>query len=340
MKPTEPNDAKILKITAQEKEFLLSQVQIVLSECQRLVSQLSTAQIEENSNFKVKVLCQKVVAPSLNLLSKDVLHTLAYDCDVSSSDDDVSSVRSHSSLLSWDIKEDYPVHPMSEEMSKESCLIVRKITPNKCSFINKIVDFISSFPNNVYTTERSCQLKQEILNENVFPEFQTMWMNVGDLFIQKPEDSDDSAQISTTPEIVYKSIDFSKVNVRNMANIPKPTSYPVHGVSNDPDFYTKVVKLDYIDYWGNQRMLNSSFIKKAPFGSIYGYQTNEGIVPVPDVPVHGHVWSDHLHDWVLHAVFPDEIAPAPWRGTRSPTKRRPPSTRRGWPTSRARREGK
>ena len=136
-------------------------------------------------------------------------------------------------------------------------------------------------------------------------------MNVGDLFIQKPDDSDDSAQISTTPEIVYKSIDFSKVNVRNMANVPKPTSYPVHGVSNDPDFYSKIVKLDYIDYWGNQRTLESSFKKKAPFGSLYGYQTNEGIVPVPDVPVHGHVWSDHLHDWVLHAVFPDDCSPAP-----------------------------
>ena len=166
-----------------------------------------------------------------------------------------------------------------------------------------------------------------------------MWRHsiVGDLFIQNP----DSTQVSTTtspdPEIVYKTIDFSKVNVRNMANIPKPNYFPIHGVSNDPEFYIKTYWSKGFEY--DKKEMN--FFKPSPHGSIYGYQTNDGIVPVPDAPVHGHVWSDHLHNWVLHAIYPEERpAPrAPWTGPRSPTTR-PPSTRRGWSTSRPRREGK
>ena len=112
MKPTEPT-MNVLKISPSEKKFLLSQIADVLSKCQSLVSMLSTAQCqEEESILNVKDLCQKITAPSLNLMSKDVLHTLAYDCDVSSTSDeeDVSSVTSQSSLLScWDITEDYPL---------------------------------------------------------------------------------------------------------------------------------------------------------------------------------------------------------------------------------------
>ena len=228
-----------------------------------------------------------------------------------------------------------PVQPVSD-----SQIEIIKFIPQECSFVNKIKSFVSSF-NNVYTKEKSSQLKQEVLDENVFPDFQQMWKFVGDLFVQNPDSAQISTMTSPTPEIVYKTIDFSKVNVRNMANIPKPSSCPVHGCSNDPKFYTEIVKLDSVDYYGRHYTSPCRHQTSAPFGSLFGYQTNDGIVPVPDTPVHGHVWSDQLRDWVLHAVFPDDCspAPAPWRGTRSPTTR-PPSTRRGWSTSRPRREGK
>ena len=36
MKPTEPNDATMLKITPREKEFLLSQIQIIFLQIYRL----------------------------------------------------------------------------------------------------------------------------------------------------------------------------------------------------------------------------------------------------------------------------------------------------------------
>ena len=109
-----------------EKNFLLCQLADVLSSVESLVSKLISVkcedevpvQIEENVS-KVKILCQKVVAPSLNLLSKNVMHTLAFDCDVSiTTEDDVSSVSSLQSKLSWDITEDYPVSPISDKVPK------------------------------------------------------------------------------------------------------------------------------------------------------------------------------------------------------------------------------
>ena len=299
----------MMKMKASEKEYLLSQIAQVLSQLESLVSKLSSVQCQEESP----------------------------------AEDDVSSVYSQlSGSLSWDNSEDFPTLPVpssfysllfpdssDEEMESIStkCQNVRKPTAKKCPFVNKISSFLSStFPDGVYNKK----FKEDL----IFVEFQTMWRNVGDLFVQKP---DESAQNCTTTspsqEIVFKTIDFSKVNVRNMANIPKPSCFPIHGVSNDPEFYKKTYWVKGFEY--DKKEIN--YFKPSPHGSIYGYQTNDGIVPVPDVPVHGHVWSDHLHNWVLHAIYPEErpAARAPWTGPGPPTRRRPPSTRRGWPTSRS-----
>ena len=142
-----------MKITPREKEFLLSQVQIILSECQRLVSQLSQVQCEED--------CP--------------------DVQLNPEEDDVSSVASRQSHdLLWDPSEDFPVYTptpsafynlvFTEESfedeiisESESCQILPKSSVKECSFVNKIKHFISSnFPTNVFSQEKSAQLKQEI----------------------------------------------------------------------------------------------------------------------------------------------------------------------------------
>ena len=35
----------------------------------------------------------------------------------------------------------------------------------------------------------------------------------------------------------YPRVDWTKVNQRNLANLPKPQFYPVHGCAQDPTFY-------------------------------------------------------------------------------------------------------
>ena len=294
-----------------EKNFILSQVASVLSELQCLVSKLNSVQCEDEEE----------------------------------SMSDVANI-------SWDSSQDFPVYSMSNafytlafpessdeedfKISQVNCQ--RKSVNKECSFVNKIKAFItSSFPNAVYNKERSDQIRQDILNENICPEFQSMWRhsNVGDLFIQKPEDS---IPINTTanpaPEIKYRTVDFSKLNVRNIKNIPRPELYPIHGCSEDPEFYVKTYWAGGFEY----EKKGVTYYKSSPHGSVYGYRTNVGIVPVPTTPVYGYVWSDHdganlSADWVLHAIFPEERSES--RATRPTprwtTPRRPPSSRR-WPT--------
>ena len=135
MKPTEPN---VMKMTHHDREYLLSQIAAVLSNLECLVSQLSNVKIEEDAVSTVQNLCQRIVAPSLSLMSNDVMHTIAFDCDVESTTSDVSSV---SSKLSWDMKEDYPVSPVSERITEVNSNIVKSV-PEECPFVNKIKCFI------------------------------------------------------------------------------------------------------------------------------------------------------------------------------------------------------
>ena len=153
-----------MKMKASEKEYLLSQIAQVLSQLESLVSKLSSVQCQEESP----------------------------------AEDDVSSVYSQlSGSLSWDNSEDFPTLPVpssfysllfpdssDEEMESIStkCHNVRKPTAKKCQFVNKISSFLSStFPDGVYNKK----FKEDL----IFVEFQTMWRNVGDLFVQKPDES-------------------------------------------------------------------------------------------------------------------------------------------------------
>ena len=325
MYSTEPTTMRL-----SEKNFLLGQIAGVLSELQCLVSKLQSVKCEDDEEK-----CQN------NVRSRP-------------DEESMSDVN----IISWDSSHDFPVYPTtprcfynlvfpdsSDDEEIEACLsnnYQEKPIVKECPFVSKLKTFISSnFPNFIYTKEKSAELQQQRLNELVFEEFQCLWKNVDDLFVQNPDPSQSCTTPPPVPVVRYKSIDFSKVNIRNMANIPKPSSHPIHGCSQDPKFYSEEVVLSY-DYYNRPHKLESSHKKSMPFGCLYGYQTNEGIVPVPTTPVNGHVWSDDLRDWVLHAVYPDECsaARAPWTSSRTPTWRRPPSTRRGRWTSRPRREGK
>ena len=128
--------------------------------------------------------------------------------------------------------------------------------------------------------------------------------------------------ISLAPNGIYRvtrfrkplkyTIDLTKVNQFFLRNIPKPEFLPILGCSEDPDFYSdEWIKLDSVDYWGNRNKLPPRHKQQAPFGSLYGFKTDVGIVPVPEEPIHGHVWKEGA--WVLQAQVDDGVpAGGPW----------------------------
>ena len=112
-------------------------------------------------------------------------------------------------------------------------------------------------------------------------------------------------------------IDLTNVNVRFLQNIPKPQLYPVQGVSQDPKFYEKGGQNTDNNYY-NRLWYRESGTMRHPHGAMYRYSTDVGIVPVPDDPVHGHVWKDHK--WTLQAQVDDGVPAS--RGSWSLPRRR------------------
>ena len=111
------------------------------------------------------------------------------------------------------------------------------------------------------------------------------------------------------------TIDFTRVNKFFMRNIPTPTSFPIHGCSQDPEFYVRQCRNQYGEYPD----LKPNHYKDCPrpHGYLYGYETDIGIVPVPEEAVNGYVWKNG--SWILHAVADDGVNSRPsW----SPPRRR------------------
>ena len=140
--------------------------------------------------------------------------------------------------------------------------------------------------------------REERMRKMLPPDLFTLWMNF-DLLTSDLKDPQDDVKCSP-PVIRYPTIDITKCNIRSIANVPTPQKHPIHGCSDDPNFYNKIVR-------GEGDESHKQFIKfnrHGPFGVAYGYRTNLGIVPVPDEPVHGYVWQDD--GWVLCAVHPPD----------------------------------
>ena len=63
-----------------------------------------------------------------------------------------------------------------------------------------------------------------------------LWTSYQSIFTVE---KDDYVPQMPAPENIYHTIDLFNVNARFIGNIPKPDSFPVLGVSQDPDFYHK-----------------------------------------------------------------------------------------------------
>ena len=98
-------------------------------------------------------------------------------------------------------------------------------------------------------------------------------------------------------EVAIPKVDFSKVKPHLHQKLPKPSTCPVYGCSQDPKFYT-----ERIQALGHKPKFNAP--NGTPFGSIPGFKTNMGIVPVPQVPIGGYIFAGGCGSnttWQLYA---------------------------------------
>ena len=178
---------------------------------------------------------------------------------------DVSSTMFSSSSLSSDV---------SLEDSSES-----SVGDLFVSRMSGIIDYIA--PNNVFNKRRSKKMKKRRLLQRVPKFLRAIWQNCEEIFCQAPG--------PVQQEVKSPIIDWTKVNVRALANIPTPQACPIHSCSQDPEFYE-----------------SSKWRLSNPFGWKYGYKTQLGTVLVNSEPVHGYIWDVKLEQWILHASYRTE----------------------------------
>jgi len=169
---------------------------------------------------------------------------------------------------------------------------------NQAIFIDHVLTFMSKIaPDNVFSRQKSKRRKSRKLRRLLHPELFSIWYYSSQLT------SSSTFVSKKTVTAPYPEVDWNCVNKRFLSNVPNPVQYPVHGCSEDEDFYeTKYVQSDY-GYMTNK---GSSFNKDAPFGSLPGYRTIFGVVSVPTSQVfHGYSWVEN-EGWVLHATMPSD----------------------------------
>ena len=214
--------------------------------------------------------------------------------DTIQSDDDQLWWDSSPELVAYcDIDEDS--HTISTINFSSDCGSLSSISSEseQAIFIDSVLTFMSKVaPADVFSRQKSKRRKSRKMRRLIQSELFTIWYYSSQLMsdvIKKP------AQVSPYPEV-----DWTCVNKRFLTNVPNPVQYPVHGCSNDEDFYeTKYARSDY-GYMTNK---GSAFNKDAPFGSLPGYRTIFGVVSVPTNQVfHGYSWLEN-EGWVLHATM-------------------------------------
>ena len=297
------------------RSHVLSRVQYILSEMQWTVSLSS----DENSDSGS---CYSGDVESLSWDSSGDIYKLYYDEDEEDYDEDGEG--------NFEIDDHGPIE-VSIDSSAES-------SPHEDEEESKSEDFSFNGSRSVVKVVRKVPASPGWVAPKLIPAFETDSSNedsdhecetVPDATATTEDDGvrfvdEMLAKInSLAPNGVFKvsrvrkplkyTIDLTKVNQFFLRNIPKPEYYPILGCSNDPEFYNGKFYKDgreYSKFKENVMYFESNF----PFGGLFGYKTDVGIIPVPKQAVFGHVWTGKVGEgWVLQAQVDDGVpAGGPW----------------------------
>ena len=95
-------------------------------------------------------------------------------------------------------------------------------------------------------------------------------------------------------------VNLSGINFNLHKNLPKPSYYPLTGVSQNAVMYNST---SYRDHMGKLMVKPAAFAETdKPFGGFHGLKTDLGIIAMPSQIVHGFVWSQEEQEWVIAAT--------------------------------------
>ena len=102
-------------------------------------------------------------------------------------------------------------------------------------------------------------------------------------------------------KVMIPKIDFSKIKPHLHQKLPKPGLYPVHSCSPDLDFYHKATEYNLYD------RKQPKFQCPAPFGMKAAFETNLGLVAVPEEPIGGYIYQSGGGNSTIWQLFAEPI---------------------------------
>ena len=142
-------------------------------------------------------------------------------------------------------------------------------------------------------------MRRKKMRRRICPVLRTIWDNVATIVSPL-------SNIKRSPISCHPTVDWQAVNKRFLSNIPSPTQCPILSCSEDEAVYNDKT---YFEAGGTRQVVKATFGKPNPFGTIPGYQTNHGVIPVPqDNLFHGYTWVEK-EGWVLLSKFPSQKKP-------------------------------
>ena len=183
-------------------------------------------------------------------------------------------------------------------------------------FIDKIISVVRRIaPDLRYSQAKSDALRKKLMRKarrkvtrSVHPDLRCLWRHA--------EELGGPAVAPIQHASPYPRVDWTRVNQRNLANLPKPQRFPLHGCEPDPNFYEK----KNVDLGGGIKIHRSDYegYMPHPYGSLPGFRTQAGIIAPGShgEVVSGYTWSTDDEAWVLHAHNDRPKEKAPIAGSR------------------------
>lgn len=97
-----------------------------------------------------------------------------------------------------------------------------------------------------------------------------------------------------SPTLPKLHVNWMRLNTNMFRNLPQPTRCTVYGCSQDPAAYTRT----YRTAIGSENVFDDGV---NPFGALYGFHTDQGVVDLPDIPIHGYKFDVTCRKWVIAA---------------------------------------
>ena len=216
----------------------------------------------------------------------------------SSSDPDLSLHNSEENIVTTSSPDDgYSVSSSSDARSNTGSQ--SDIISNVLSCISRVAPANKFAP--LISKKRKKKARQKKLKKMLHPELITMWQHCSQLCAEP-----DVSPATSTPS-PYPRVDWSRVNQRMLANLPKPERFPVHGCAQDAAFYEpRQVTVAHDDVRFRSPYEEAIL---CPYGSLPGFLTQDGVVAPGGhgEVVSGYIWSHEYGCWVLHASVPRSI---------------------------------